>query len=281
MTPMALMRIPYALLACCALAAAATAVRAAEQIEIKNGDVALRAMLYRPAGAGPFPAVVAMHGCGGLSDRSGPITPRFNEWGERLLSNGFVVLFPDSFGSRGLGSQCTVKKRTIRVSRERADDANAARRWLQSQPWVLPERVSLIGWSNGATAALWTVRDRGSKQPPGAEFRSAVVLYPGCKELREAAWSARVPTLLLLGGADDWTAAKPCREMVDGARGRSALATVVTYPGAYHDFDRANYPVRQRKGLAFSADGSGTAHLGTNEAARADAIKRVPQWLAR
>ena len=33
-----------------------------------------------------------------------------------------------------------------------------------------------------------------------------------------------------------------CRQMVDGARGRSALARIVVYPGAYHDFDRANFP---------------------------------------
>jgi dienelactone hydrolase len=275
------MRFLMTLIACCAMAAAATASHAFEQVEIKDGDFTLRAMLYRPAGPGPFPAVVAMHGCGGLWARSGRMSARFNEWGERLTGAGFAVVFPDSFGSRKLASQCRNAQRTVRVSRERVEDANAARGWLQSQPWVLPERVSLLGWSNGAVATLWTVRDRGAKQPPNAEFHSAVAMYPGCRTLQDAAWSARVPTLVLVGGADDWTAAKPCQEMVADAHGRSALATIITYPGAYHDFDRANYPVRQRKGLAFSADGSGTAHLGTNEAARADAIKRVPQWLAR
>jgi dienelactone hydrolase len=265
-----------------AAALAASAAGAAERIDIKNGDFTLRAMLYRPAaGADRLPAVVAMHGCGGLWTRSGRITPRFDEWGQRLTAAGFVVVFPDSFGSRGLGAQCKIARRALRVSRERVDDANAARRWLQSQSWVNPERVSLIGWSNGATATLWTIRNVGQQQPQNAEFRSAVALYPGCKELSNSAWSARVPTLVLVGGADDWTPAGPCQDMVADARGRSALATIVAYPGAYHDFDRANYPVRQRTGVAFSADGSGSVHLGTNEAARADAIKRVPQWLAR
>lgn len=36
-----------------------------------------------------------------------------------------------------------------------------------------------------------------------------------------------------------------------------------------------------RTGLAFSADGSGRAHSGTHPAARADALKRVPEWLKR
>jgi dienelactone hydrolase len=274
---------PYraALFAFCATVLSATVTHASDQVEIKNGDFGLRGMLYRPAGSGPFPAVVAMHGCGGLWTGSGRISPRFNEWGERLLAKGFAVLFPDSFGSRDLGSQCRNPKRSIRVSRERVEDANAARQWLQSQPWVVAERVSLIGWSNGAVATLWTIRDKGAPQPPNAEFRSAVALYPGCGQLQDAAWSARVPTLVLVGGADDWTAPGPCQDMVAEARGRSALATIVTYPGAYHEFDRANYPIRQRKGLAFTADGSGIAHLGTNEAARTDAITRVPQWLSQ
>jgi dienelactone hydrolase len=256
-------------------------VTAADKVEIKDGDFTLQAMLYRPAGAGPFPAVVALHGCSGLWTRSGALSPRFDEWGERLMAKGFAVLFPDSFGSRNLGSQCLNRKRTVRASRERVEDANAARHWLQSQPWVIANRVSLIGWSNGAITTLWTVRDKGIALPPDEEFRSAVALYPGCGPLRDAAWSARVPTLLLVGGADDWTPAGPCQEMVEEARGRGAFTSIITYPGAYHDFDRPNFPVRQRKGLAFTANGSGTAHLGTNEAARTDAITRVPQWLSQ
>jgi hypothetical protein len=33
--------------------------------------------------------------------------------------------------------------------------------------------------------------------------------------------------------------------------------------------------------LAFSADGSGRVHSGTHPAARADALKRVPEWFSR
>jgi dienelactone hydrolase len=108
-----------------------------------------------------------------------------------------------------------------------------------------------------------------------------VALYPNCRRLRETAWSARIPTLILAGGADDWTPASTCQQMVAGARGRSARVEIIVYPGAYHQFDRANSPVRLRTGLANTADPSGKAHGGTNPAARSDALKRVPQWLAR
>ncbi len=90
-----------------------------------------------------------------------------------------------------------------------------------------------------------------------------------------------MPTLVLVGAKDDWGPASVCEQMVASARGRSAQAQIVVYPGAYAEFDHPDKPVRQVSGLAFSADGSGRAHLGTNPAARADAIKRVPEWLAR
>jgi dienelactone hydrolase len=90
-----------------------------------------------------------------------------------------------------------------------------------------------------------------------------------------------VPTLILAGSADDWSPVSFCEHMVAGARGRSARAEIVVYPGAYHDFDHPSRALQIRSGYAFSGDGSGSVHTGTNPTARADALKRVPQWLAR
>lgn len=250
-----------------------------EQVRIARPDVALDAMLYRPDGDGPFPAVVALHGCAGLGKNG--IAERYRDWAARLANIGFVVLFPDSFGSRGLGSQCRVSKREARASRERVADANAARRWLQDQPFVKPDRVFALGWSNGATTVLYTVRGGPSSDRSHPDFRSAVALYPGCRKLNTSSWSARVPTLILIGKADDWTPAQACEQMVAGARGRSAQVAITVYPGAYHGFDEPNLPVKILSGVASSADGSGRVHRGTNPAARADAIKRVPDWLLR
>jgi dienelactone hydrolase len=191
------------------------------------------------------------------------------------------VLFPDSYASRGLPAQCRIRERRVRSSRERVADAQAARHWLQNQPWAKKERVSVMGWESGAIAALWAVRRRGLTREATADFRSAVAFYPGCRQLRNTAWSGRVPTLILIGRADDWTPPGPCEQMVAEARGRGARTNIVVYPGAYHSFDRPNYPERVLSDLAFSADGSGRAHVGTNAAAREDAIRRVQAWLLR
>jgi dienelactone hydrolase len=257
------------------------AAAAPDHVDIADGDLTLHATLYRPDGPGPFPAVVALHDCGGLIHRPLTDAQLYTEWARLLVSNGFVVLFPDSFGSRGVGSQCRERDRKVHASRERVADANAARRWLQGQTYVQPEHISLLGWSTGGTAALWTVRPTTKPHDDSTDFRSAVALYPSCLRLRETAWSARVPTLILIGSADDWTPASTCQQMVAGAHDRSARVQIVVYPAAHHEFDRANAPLRLRTGLVNTADPSGRAHGGTNPAARSDALKRVPQWLAR
>jgi dienelactone hydrolase len=255
---------------------------AAEKIEFGVGEYRLSAQLYRPAGAGPFPTVVAMHGCNGFYDAAGQPRPHFADWGEKLAAQGFAVLFPDSFGSRKLGSQCRVRARTVQPYRERVADAQAARAWLQAQDFVQKDRVSLLGWSNGATSTLWTVRPRVAVKDGQPDFRSAVALYPGCRRLSERGWSTRMPTLILVGAADDWTPARDCEQMVVGARGRSAQASIVKYRDAHHSFDRENLPLTPLRGLASTPEGSGgRAHVGGNADARADALKRVPEWLKR
>ena len=52
------------------------------------------------------------------------------------------------------------------------------------------------------------------------------------------------------------------------------------YPGAAHDFDRANFPLRAIGGPSDAALPE-RGHVGTDPEARADSQKRVAEWLAR
>jgi dienelactone hydrolase len=251
-----------------------------EPIELHDSDFTLKATIYRPEGPGPFPAVIGMHDCGGLTDAAGAVAVKYRDWAQLLTKDGFIVLFPESYSSRGLGNQCGTRIRPVRIDHERVADANTARRWLMAQPDVKPEHISLLGWSNGGSSVLWTVRPQHHRDEK-SDFRSAVALYPGCRRLETTAWSTRVPTLILIGASDDVSSPQDCERMVAGAKGRSARIAIMVYPGAFHDFDHPNRPLQVRTGYAFSADGSGRIHTGTNAAARTDSIKRVPQWLAR
>ena len=189
--------------------------------------------------------------------------------------------YPESYGSRGLGSQCTSRNRPVRRDRERVADANAVRRWLEQQPEVRPDRISLLGWSNGGSSVLWVVRPHRNRDDK-PDFRSAVALYPACRRLDTTAWSTRVPTLILIGADRRRVVAAGLRK--HGGRRQGSQRThhrIVVYPGAFHDFDHPHRPPQVRTGYAFSIDGSGRIHTGTNAAARTDSLKRVSEWLAR
>ncbi len=263
-----------------AFAAEAAPAPSPRQVDIPLSSGVLHAQLYKPDGDGPFPVVIALHGCGGLAGHSEPVQARYREWAELLLKAGNAVLLPDSYASRELGPQCRVKERRILARRERVADSMASREWLVQQPWAARDRISLMGWANGASALLWAVRPQLPSRNIDPDFRSAIAFYPNCRISSGLGWSARVPTLLLIGAKDDVSSPPACRQMVDGARGRSALARIVVYPGAYHDFDRANFPLHAI-GSTSDAGLPEKGHVGTDAEARADSQKRVAEWLAR
>jgi dienelactone hydrolase len=278
------MRFPSAIIAMAFLAvtfaADAAPLPVPHQVDIPSGSGVLHAQLYKPDGDGPFPVVIALHGCGGLAGHSEPVQPRYRDWAEQLLKQGNAVLLPDSYASREVGPQCHNRERRILARRERVVDILAARQWLMLQPWAAHDRISLLGWANGASALLWAVRPQLSSRHIEPDFRAAIAFYPDCRISSGLGWSARVPTLVLIGAKDDVSSPPACRQMVDGAQGRSALARIVVYPSAYHDFDRANFPVHAIGPTADATDPE-KGHLGTDAEARADSQKRVAEWLAR
>ena len=264
-----------------AFAADAAPLPSPHQVDIPLDSGTLHAQLYKPDGGGPFPVVIALHACGGLAGHSEAVQPRYRDWAEQLLKAGNAVLLPDSYGSRELGPQCRVRgERRLSARRERVTDIMAARQWLLQQPWTARDRISLVGWAHGASAVLWAVRPQLPSRNLEPDFRSAIAFYPDCRISSGLGWSTRIPTLLLIGAKDDVSSPPACRQVVDGARGRSALARIVVYPGAYHDFDRANFPLHAIAG-APDATVPERGHVGTDPEARADSQKRVAEWLAR
>ncbi len=251
-----------------------------ERIRVPSYDGELDAVLFLPQGPGPFPAVVALHGCGGLWRDSGKLSLRHADWGERLAKEGFAVLMPDSYGSRKLGSQCGVKELTVRPSRERVADASAARQWLQSRSDIRPDRIALLGWSGGGSTVLAAIRRDRRPADERPDFARAIAFYPGCRVQSEStSFSARLPLMMLMGDADDWTPPAPCDFLAKAAQSRGEKVELVIYPGALHDFDHPRLEVKERSDIAYSATGTGKAMVGTNPAARDNAIQRVKAFL--
>lgn len=229
--------------------------------------------LARPPGAGPFAAIVAMHGCGGVRKANGKGSKKMIDWGRRLRDAGYVVLFVDSFGSRGHGSLCKTMPRPV-TQQDRSGDVAGAADWLAGQDFVDPKRIALIGWSNGGTAVLWAAEPKW--RPRRADFAAAIAFYPWCRKiLKDTLWRPRLPLTILIGSADDWTPAAPCTRISKRWGSR-----IVVYDGAYHSFDHPHSPRQLRTGTALSARGDGLAISGTDPEARKAAIDEVLKILS-
>ena len=244
----------------------------AQQVTIQTPEIELQATYTPPKSPAKAPAIVALHGCGG------PFPARDNQWRDLLAAQGHPILFPDSFGSRGLGSQCTTPNRTIGPNGKRRTDTVAAAKWLATQPTTPPGgpagNIVVMGWSNGGSTVLAAAAQ--GVMPPGI-VRGFVAFYPGCKAtIDRPEWAPSAPLLIVMGEADDWTSPEPCRQLA--ARFPTQIKLVL-YPGAYHDFDAPNRPVTTRTGLAFTANNNGIAHVGTNPEAREAAMRDVPAWI--
>jgi len=237
----------------------------------------LAGLLSRPAGAGTFPALVLLHGCGGMYGKSGRLSARQRAWDDALRREGFVTLHVDSFTPRDVSEVCTVKDRQVSVWNDRRPDAYAALSFLRSLPFVRPNAVAVMGWSMGGLTVL-AAMERGEGSPVRGFF-AGVALYPGCRLAQRGEPRPSGPLLMLLGEADDWTPPERCGPVVADARGRGETVEVESYPGAFHGFDWPGNKVHLRSGLA-KVQG-GCAHVGENPEARRDALKRVPEFLKR
>jgi dienelactone hydrolase len=249
-----------------------------------NNATELDGYLYRPAGDGPHPALVFMHGCGGLLNKSGQPWTRESDWARRFNALGWVVLMVDSFTPRGSGEMCSQAGFKPWLYRTRPRDAYGALAYLQGQPFVRPDRIGLIGWSQGGGATLIAIRDSSASRPadlPNGDFRVAVAFYPAsCRDTAYAEpWRTKIPLQVLVGDQDVWTPAAPCRDLVDAAAGTGAPIAIKIYPGAYHDFDWPDAPVHESPKYVTAA---GVVPItGMDPAARADALTLVPAFLSR
>ena len=249
------------------LLATSTTVIAAEIVKFKGTDTTkegtplmLRGRLTKPQGKGPFPAIVMLHGCGGVN------TGRDTQWAERLASWGYATLQVYSFRSRGMTSICDDIPHMSFMIPRRVKDACDAKSYLSGLPFIDRKRIALMGWSHGGWTAL-SVIDQKRDDP----FRSAVAFYPYCGQvsIKKGLSNFNAPLLILIGEKDDWTLANLCSiRKRSGQTGYEVILKI--YPDAYHDFD------------SVGLDGYLLGHrLLYNPVATADAIIQVKEFLAK
>jgi dienelactone hydrolase len=221
--------------------------------------------LAKPDGAGPFPAVIGLHGCAGMHDTTK------QKLVDDLVAWGYVILLVDSFATRGIEQACTGGSFFARAGM-RPSDAYGGLAFLARQPFVDPQRMATVGFSQGGWAAL-SVAETNSFElfvlPGDLRFRAAIAFNPPCSL---AGAHPGIHTLILIGALDDWTPAADCSKKVAAWGSDGPPIELVVYPGVHHGF---YYPHLQPGGSLFGH------WLEYNGEAADNASRRLHQFLDR
>ena len=145
-----------------------------------------------------IPAVIILHGAGGVDDFYFEMADILNEMG--IAS--FVV---DSFENRGIVFGVDILKKVFHSYSTRISDAYAALKLLDSHPKIDRNRIAVMGFSHGARVALFVAAETINKSFYKGElqFAASIAYYPNCFPQFENIRFTKAPILLLLGERDN------------------------------------------------------------------------------
>ncbi len=196
----------------------------------------LQMAIYKPAGEGPFPAVVILPSCGGLR-------PEILDWARKTVAHGYVAFVVDPVSSRG---QPVCVPASPSNHYRGTKDAFQALAHLRRFPFVDQERIGLLGFSWGAMVGLLasskTFADLFS---PSQRYVAAVGFYPLCHvdpmQGRPAVDFVRPdhdrPALILLAEQDAEAPAADCLSLLKAQAEKGQQVEWHVYPGATHCWD--------------------------------------------
>lgn len=206
----------------------------AGRFEFKASDsLKLTADLTLPAGTGPFPVVVLLHGGAGVEDalEGSDVVD--------LTARGYATVVVDSFTGRGFKSaEGTGAGASIRPL-HRVPDAFAVLGHLQTHPRLSVDRSVLFGRSHGGSATMVAATQWAKERyaASGPSFIGFIALYPGCNATYPEQLAASAPLRIHAGAKDDLTPPKPCEAAVARMQGKNVDVKLTTYPEAMHVFD--------------------------------------------
>jgi dienelactone hydrolase len=217
----------------------------------KEPSVTIAGELRIPSGIeGRIPAVVLVHGAGG-------ITMNVDPWARDINDLGVAVFIIDCFTGRGFkegfvpGSKANSLTMIV--------DAYRALGLLADHPRIDPARIALMGFSRGGGTALYASMKRFQRMygPKGFEFAAYIPFYPPCwVTYIDDEQVSEKPIRIFHGADDNWVPVEPCRKYVERLQKNGKDAQLTEYPGAHHIFDAP---------IEFTREFSKATGLGTCE----------------
>ncbi len=196
----------------------------------------LSGRLSLPDGAGPYPVVILLHGCGGIGNGE-----NMRRWVGRLNDWGYAALVLNSFRAREVTTVCAPADQPKVTALDRAGDVLNAASALQHQPGIDGGRIGVVGFSHGGGTATTVTRRAFEAFKPG--LLKAVVNYYG--PCRQPEYFGTTPLLALNGDADNWGDPAATCAAFKAALPAGAKMDVHTYKDVVHGFDNPDVNPRR------------------------------------
>ena len=184
------------------------------------------------AGNDRLPAVVLLHGSGGVG---GNVV----DWENDFNQMGIATFVLDAFTGRGITS--TSANQAVLGRLAMTYDAYRALEILEKHPRIDSRRVALMGFSRGGQAVLYAASKRFQAMhgpASGLDFAAYVPFYASCgtRFIDDENFSPK-PIRMFHGAADNYVPVAPCREYVQRLKARGVDVALTEYPGAHHAFN--------------------------------------------
>jgi carboxymethylenebutenolidase len=193
-------------------------------VSYKSGDETVQAVLYTPAGKGPFPAILVIHEWWGLNDW-------VKDQAAKLADQGYVALAIDLYRGKVATTPDMAHEIMRGVPEDRAKrDLHAAFEFLQSQPNISKDRIGAIGWCMGGGYAL----DVALEEPTLA---ADVIAYGHLATDPEALQKVHAPILGLFGGQDQGITPADVHKFEASMKQLGKKVDIKIYDDAGHAFE--------------------------------------------
>ena len=203
---------------------------APETVVVPSEKLRLKAFLWKPAGPGPFPAILFCHGSGGAdADHTAglPITEAAVKLAPLFISHGYAFLYLFRRG-QGLsadqgpfmqdvlqreetakGIESRQHLQFVLATTDHFDDLIAGLTFLKATPGIDPKRVAIVGHSLGGQLTLLAV-ERDNTIRAAVTVSAAAGSWQRSPELRERLLSAvdkSTAPIMLIQAANDYSTA--------------------------------------------------------------------------
>ena len=219
--------------------------------------------LFMPDGANearPVPAVVMLHGAGGV------LYPRELTYGRQFARLGVAALVVDAFAARRDRAVGFVERLIEITETMLVADAYAALRHLAGRKDIDPRRVALVGFSYGGMASIFAAYQQVAERiaPKGLRFAGHVAFYGPCIARFRDFRTTGAPVLMMAGTEDAIVDRSRCEEIRRDLQSGGSDVRMVFFKGAYHQWDGGfEGPFRIGRNLAdcrFRVGRDGTVH---------------------